>query len=605
MLRRAMGLSALLAAFAWTPVCAAVDATATSVDALRDVSQGPKPNIFLRANQVVFLPGDSIEVTVDISPNGHTTPKTFFFYLENQTAGERFYINNVNGLLPAGQVTDVAGNPVGNPLAVPIPTADDLVLLGPGGVFGPAIQATADLVANHQFVLELRDVTGSRVFARANFQFAIVNQVVPVTANVASDTTWVSTNAYLLDDIAVFVQSGATLTIEPGTYVLGQNLGTLIVAQGGRIMACGTPARPIVMTSAQPVGERQRADWGGLILNGRAPVNIPGGTGLGEGDTGEFGGNDPNDSSGKLQYVRVEFAGFEFSPDNELNGIAFQGVGAGTEVDHIQVHYNLDDGVEMFGGTVNAKYLLLTGDADDSLDWTDGWIGLVQFVVAQQRGDDADQGIEADNSAENNNLLPRAYPLIYNFTLVGAPGFQEGSESDTGMLIREGTAGGFYNGIVTGFKEDAVDVDQSATFGQIMAGNLTLANSIFWNNGSGLDAAACGAGSVASGGNIFGCDDVANAESAMTTTQWVTAPAARNRLMNPNLRDPYNTVSPDFRPEIGSRARDLNFVKVPPDRVTLSDGRVVSGFFDTTVTYVGGVDPLNDWTQGWTYFGPF
>ena len=183
-----------------------------------------------------------------------------------------------------------------------------------------------------------------------------------------------------------------------------------------------------------------------------------------------FGGDDANDNSGVLKYVRVEFAGFEFSPDNELNGIAFQGVGAGTEVDHIQVHFNLDDGVDMFGGTVNLKYLLLTGIGDDSLDYTDGWIGLAQFVVARQYGRDADQGFEFDNSGENNDLEPRSHPIIYNFTLLGDPFDRDGGESDIGMLIREGTALSAYNGIVTGFKEDGADIDQAATFDQIGAG---------------------------------------------------------------------------------------------------------------------------------------
>ena len=91
----------------------------------------------------------------------------------------------------------------------------------------------------------------------------------------------------------------------------------------------GTREQPIVFTSDQAVGQRGRGDWGGLIINGRAPLNLPGGVGVGEGDTGIYGGNDPNDNSGILRFVRVEFAGIEFSPDNELNGIAFQGVGRG------------------------------------------------------------------------------------------------------------------------------------------------------------------------------------------------------------------------------------------------------------------------------------
>ena len=132
---------------------------------------------------------------------------------------------------------------------------------------------------------------------------------------------------------AVFVRDGATLTIEPGTTIMGdtEGKGTLIVAQDAMIMAEGTAMQPIIMTSPQELGGRGPQDWGGLILNGRATLNVDGGISEGEGDTGTFGGGenpDDTDNSGNLQYVRVEFAGIEFSPENELNGIAFQGVGS-------------------------------------------------------------------------------------------------------------------------------------------------------------------------------------------------------------------------------------------------------------------------------------
>src|ERR687891_713035 len=141
-------------------------------------------------------------------------------------------------------------------------------------------------------------------------------QIQRVSGGITSNTTWTSDNTYLLQG-AVFVRSGATLTIQAGTRVVGErsSLGTLVV-------------------------ERRRGDWGGLILNGAAPLNVPGGEKLGEGDTGRFGGSNVNDDSGVLRYVRVEFAGIEFSPDNELNGIAFQGTGANTVCDHLQVHFN-------------------------------------------------------------------------------------------------------------------------------------------------------------------------------------------------------------------------------------------------------------------------
>lgn len=154
-----------------------------------------------------------------------------------------------------------------------------------------------------------------------------------------------------------------------------------------------------MFTSDQFEGERDRGDWGGLIVNSRAPINT-GTTAFGEGDTGEYGGTDPEDNSGILCYVRVEFAGIEFSPDNELNGIAFQGVGSGTVVDYVQVHFNQDDGIEFFGGTVNAKHLYCTGIRDDSFDRTDDWVGKGQFWVGQQCGDAADNGFESETTTK-------------------------------------------------------------------------------------------------------------------------------------------------------------------------------------------------------------
>ena len=142
---------------------------------------------------------------------------------------------------------------------------------------------------------------------------------------------------------------------------------------------------------------------------------------MGEADTGVYGGDDPNDNSGSLRYVRVEFAGVEFSPDNELNGIAFQGVGRGGTYEFIQVHMNRDDALEWFGGTADIKYAVASNAADDSFDWTFGWSGRAQFIVVHQRGDDADNGIEADNNEFNNNLLPRSNPQIYNITMCGDP----------------------------------------------------------------------------------------------------------------------------------------------------------------------------------------
>ena len=215
------------------------------------------------------------------------------------------------------------------------------------------------------------------------------------------------------------------------------------------------------------IGSRARGDWGGIIINGRAPVNIPGGEGVGEADTGEYGGNDPDDNSGTLRYVRVEFAGVEFSPDNELNGVAFQGVGRGGSYEYLQVHMNRDDAFEWFGGTADARYLVASNAADDSIDWTQGWSGRLQFVAVHQRGDDGDWGIEADNNEFNHNYLPRADPQIYNMTICGDPDTNEGAEAFRAVLFRRGTAVTFRNFLITGFKTTGIQLDGASTINQV------------------------------------------------------------------------------------------------------------------------------------------
>lgn len=394
-----------------------------------------------------------------------------------------------------------------------------------------------------------------------------------LSGNITTTTVLTSATDHLLSG-AVFVQDGATLIIMPGVTIYGEGAtnGTLIVAQGGKIIADGTKDNPIVFTSDQLEGQRDRGQWGGLIINGRAPINT-GATAFGEGDTGQYGGTDPTDNSGTLRYVRVEFAGIEFSPDNELNGIAFQGVGSGTTVEYVQVHYNQDDGIEFFGGTVNAKYLYCSGIRDDSFDWTDGWTGKGQFWVAQQRGEDADNGIEADNEGDNNEATPRSNPTLYNITLVGDP---NGPESDTGMLLREGTAATIRNAIVIGFNSAGLDIDQSSTFNQANSGALSVQNTIFFNNRTDQ-------GDTKIAGN-FNLDD-----DGFDEATWATTASFNNSQSDPALMAPYSHTLPDFTPESNSPAANgtVPVATVPND-----------GFF-TAVDFIGAMGPNNNWLAGW------
>ena len=284
-----------------------------------------------------------------------------------------------------------------------------------------------------------------------------------MTGTVTSDMTLTRSNFYLLDGkvtIGGDNRDSAVLDIESGTTILGDDAGDfLVISRGSRIEANGTRRSPVTMTAvddvtgdiANPV--RTRGLWGGLVINGNAPINdCPEGpragtadcTKEGEANSGRFGGDDPNDSSGTLHYLVVKFAGSNVDPENQLNGIAFQGVGDGTDVDHIQVYNSLDDGVEFFGGTVNATHVVLVGNADDSLDWTDGWVGSIQYLhIVQPQSVTADNMIEADNRVGDENATPISEPHIANMTLRGHSG-------ERAIRLRRGTGLHLYNSEVSG-----------------------------------------------------------------------------------------------------------------------------------------------------------
>jgi hypothetical protein len=230
-------------------------------------------------------------------------------------------------------------------------------------------------------------------------------------------------NTYILKGW-VYVVDGVTLTIEPGVIIKGDRASkaTLIIERGAKIMAQGTKEKPIVMTSSQAPGSRKPGDWGGLIICGKARTN-KGEQTIEGGVRSKHGGNDDNDNSGVLSYVRVEFAGIEYQTDNEINGITLGSVGAGTQIDHVQVSYPGDDSYEWFGGCVNAKYLVSLGCWDDDFDTDNGFSGKIQFAVALRDPLIADQsasnGFESDNDADGSTNSPKTSAVFANVSIFG------------------------------------------------------------------------------------------------------------------------------------------------------------------------------------------
>ena len=309
------------------------------------------------------------------------------------------------------------------------------------------------------------DDTGAEILD-CDDSVCVISGVITEDLTLTSDVAWLLRGGVFIGDD----ENTTVLTIEPGTTVYGESStdGMLVVTRNSQILANGTAEAPIVFTSSKAPGSRARGDWGGLILNGNAKINTCSDEGdgceaYGEGGTGWYGGSDDADSSGVLSYVRVEFAGTLVSPDNELNGIAFQGVGSGTTIDNIHVHMNADDGVEFFGGAAEVSNVIVSAVGDDSLDWTDGWRGSATNVVLWQWEDAGDNGIEADNNGEDNSLEPRSNPTLTNLTLVGVDG---GDFSDIGILLREGTSASIDNAVVVNFGDACLDIDHDATYAQ-------------------------------------------------------------------------------------------------------------------------------------------
>ena len=208
--------------------------------------------------------------------------------------------------------------------------------------------------------------------------------------------TWTKDREYLVEG-PLFVNEGQVLTIEAGTVVRfrtgkGENASALIVSRGGKIIARGTPAEPVIFTAeADDLNGSLEKDatglWGGIIILGNAPVNILAGEGYMEGipvsePRGYFGGPDPNDNSGVLKYISIRHSGTNIGEGNEINGLTLAGVGRGTEIDYLEVISTADDGVEIFGGTVNLRHMVVSGCTDDAFDYDLGWTGYGQFWLA-------------------------------------------------------------------------------------------------------------------------------------------------------------------------------------------------------------------------------
>jgi len=307
---------------------------------------------------------------------------------------------------------------------------------------------------------------------------------------IGNTTRWTKDRVWILDGF-VFVNEGQTLTIEAGTIIKGKegqgaNASALIVSRGGKIIAEGTAQAPIIFTAEQDkldgsLGVRSGL-WGGLVILGKARTNTTTNNNAIEGiptseGRGLYGGTDDNDNSGVLRYVSIRHGGSAIAANNEINGLTLGAVGSGTTIEFVEVFANEDDGIEWFGGTVNAKNIVVTACGDDGLDYDEGYRGFNQFVLIYQRTDVGNRGGEHDGGTDPEDGQPYATPTFFNVTSVGSGNL---SGENRTITFRDNAGGYYYNSIFTGYAK-GIDVELlgsgESSYSRFEAGQLLIANS--------------------------------------------------------------------------------------------------------------------------------
>lgn len=408
----------------------------------------------------------------------------------------------------------------------------------------------------------------------------------------------------------VYIANGAELTIEPGTIIKGdkQTKATLIAERGGKLIAQGTATEPIIFTSGQAAGSRKPGDWGGVILCGNARNN-QGDQQIEGGPRTKHGGSNDADNSGVLSYVRIEFAGYPFQKDKEINGLTLGSVGSGTQIDHVQVSYSNDDSFEWFGGTVNCKYLVAYKGWDDDFDTDNGYSGNVQYGLSIRDSRIADtsqsNGFESDNCADGATVEPYTTATFSNITFVG-PKVLDASFLNTSDYIN----GGAYNpnnGSAMGKFQSAMQIRRSS--------RLNCINSVALGWPIGLIIDGEKGGTVqASKEHLFklqhvyfaGMDAVGSDANKIYTDCLYDA---KNKQVIDEAQKSYSNTF--FFAEPTNRYFDSWQTLVGMDGYTPVTGSPLLGAasfegwkgFDI-VSYIGAFDGTNNWLSGWSNFDP-
>lgn len=415
----------------------------------------------------------------------------------------------------------------------------------------------------------------------------------------------------------VYVADGAELTIEPGTVIKGDKttMASLIVERGGKIFAEGNANEPIVFTSNSPKGQRKPGDWGGLILCGKAPNNQQNNMQIEGGPRSQHGGTDANDNSGVLSYVRIEFAGYPFQTDQEINGLTLGSIGSKTQIDHIQVSYSNDDSYEWFGGDVDCKYLIAYKGWDDDFDTDNGFSGKVQYCLSVRDPRLADtsrsNGFESDNCSDGAQTEPYTTCVFSNVTFVGPRGrdnfentvdyinggdYNPGNGSSLGlfqsaMQVRRSSRLNCFNSVAIGFPIGII-IDGQRGNSVDMAKNGTLKINNVWFADMGI------LGSDFNGIYEDVLYDAVNDavidanQVSYSHTYFLSQPGnqvvEKSSLMLGNAEG----VGADIMPQAGS----------PLLTAAAFEDSALDGM--DKVSYIGAFSANDNWMEGWTNFDP-
>jgi len=545
---------------------------------------------------------------------------------------------------------NIPGGDVTAALTVVAPNGAQELVIYVGG----AEEETRDISATDlsspiefEYTIPANAIVGSKIIVafqvvdKKGFPSAITNFVItvgdPVITLQGTLTTQTlnAANPYLLKG-QVFIPNGVTLTVPAGTVVKGDKAtkATLVVLPGGKLIAEGTASNPVVFTSAQAVGERDRGDWGGIVMLGNAFVNQslkPSIEGISP--TQNYGSisadgatptTNATENSGSLKYVRVEYAGIELTPNNETNSITFGGVGNGTTVEYVQVSFGGDDGFEWFGGTVNGKYLVSHSTWDDDFDTDFGWGGNVQFGLVVRNPFFADQSgsnaFESDNQGNGNALagicddataIGCTRGIFSNITVLGPREIQSrviSANYQNALHIRRRSAISIFNSFFSGYRI-GLRIDDAGTLTNLTNGagkhaynvlsipstagtatSATAADGQFVTGLNGGDAAAIATYWTSNNNTAF--NDITTTakftDIGLSASLFWGQQTAANYPSNPNF-SLVAGVAGNNNLNTGANFTDAKFTG--------------NTFFNTTGAFRGAFG-ATDWTDGWAEFQP-